>query len=231
LRKSKFQLSLQMSKQYTPAPTGGTMAPSWEAMIVGQGHKAKVLAIVNNSVGLAITLIFFLMSVGGVFQCLAGCTKSFTYPSAYTYIDLIWLPPIFASVELLVFIVTYSLIFKSGLAEKAKCLSVGFLGTIQTVHFIIVPAGVVACLFFDAIVISERSISLGIQHTLFCNLDACSITCSFACDCTTDVGQCTFIGMRVLVCFWIFLRLLVLLLNIALLFDKKNGMITNKIGK
>jgi hypothetical protein len=49
------------------------------------------------------------------------------------------------------------------------------------------------------------------------------VTCAFACDCTTDVGQCTFIGMRVLVCFWIFLRLIVLLLNIALLFDKKNG--------
>jgi len=190
-----------------------------------------MLAIVNNSVGLAITLIFFIMSIAGVFACQAGCTKSFTYPAGYTYVDLVWLPPIFAGAELLVFAITYALIFKSGLADKAKCLSVGFLGTIQTVHFLIVPAGVVACLFFDAIVISERSIKLGIQHTLFCNLDNCTVMCSFACDCTTDVGQCTYIGMRVLVCFWIFLRLLVLLLNIALLFDKKNGMITNKIGK
>lgn len=109
----------------------------------------------------------------------------------------------------------------------------------QTLHFVVVPAGVAAAMIFDAIFIFVRSIKLGIQRSLFCNVTGCLVKCpSFDCDCEWNVGVCTFVGtfdqalrclryvtvsvlgMRALVSVFVLLRLFILVMNILFLMDK-----------
>lgn len=188
----------------------------------------KRAAYILSIVWLVIGAIPFILSNAGLWRCRVGCTNNgggderkldFQDSDAS-----FWPLPTGAFLfELVTTILVSWFVIKKDQPVKV----------IQMVHFLVVPPVVVGALFADGVKISIESYRLGTLSTLFCPISGCQVLCnvdSFACDCGINIGECTLTPMRVVIFFFVVLRIISMVLSIMFWTDASNGKVSSKFG-
>jgi hypothetical protein len=169
---------------------------------------------VLSIVGAVLSLIPMILSLAGVYRCRVTCIDSDALPGQDSDASF-WPLPVAAC---LAEVVTTILIGVLVVHKNTK------MAVLQFVHFLIIPACVVGALFADGVIISVGSYKLGYQSTLFCPISGCQVFCSFDCpSCNVNLGDCTMIQMRVIIFFFVVLRIITMVANYWLWRDGKKS--------
>ena len=104
------------------------------------------------------------------------------------------------------------------------------LKIVQFLHFLVTPIVVAAALMLDGIIISIESDRFGALAGLFCPRSGCDFDCEFECPgvCDDNIGDCTYANMRVLIFFFVFVRLISVVLNYLLWRDPSTQVLANR---
>jgi hypothetical protein len=166
-------------------------------------------------------LIPMIMSFAGLWRCRVGCAQVQDFKFKDEDASFWPLPLGAFAADLISLILVSVLVIVQGQEVKV----------IQLVHFLVIPPVVVAALFTEGVIISIKSYNLGILSTLFCPISGCQVLCNFDCgSCEVNVGVCTLTPMRVVIFFFVVLRIITMVLNILFWRDASSGVVSRKFG-
>jgi hypothetical protein len=188
----------------------------------GQSSSVKKAAFFLSIVCTVLGAIPMIMSFAGLWRCRVGCSsvQDFEFKDEDASF---WPLPLGAfGADLVSTILVGVLVVNMGRDMKL----------LQMIHFLVIPPVVVAALFTEGVIISFKSFDLGVLSTLFCPISGCQVLCnSFECgSCDVNIGACTLAPMRVVIFFFVVLRIITMVFNILLWRDATTGTLSRKLG-